>query len=104
MAHRLNRALLLCALLLVPLFSVPGGARAEELGGCLAGQIPITTETRATATEAGVPPSSACWNPSDPNVGLAAGTAKVYLKSILCSPDGDNYGGEGPDGTIEKLD
>jgi hypothetical protein len=33
-----------------------------------------------------------------------AGAAKDYLKTILCPPDGDNYGGYGPEETIRRLD
>jgi hypothetical protein len=45
-----------------------------------------------------------CWNPIDKTVGQTDGEAKQYLRSILCPPDGDNYGGTGPDGTIQGLD
>lgn len=67
------------------------------------GEVEITPETRAAATAAGIPGNQRCWNPKNPNVGAHAGEAKVYLKSILCTADKDNYGGHGPDGTIEQL-
>lgn len=44
--------------------------------------------------------------PTDAPLGINndAGAAKDYLKTILCPPDGDNYGGYGPDETIRRLD
>ncbi|OGG57679.1 hypothetical protein A2765_06085 [Candidatus Kaiserbacteria bacterium RIFCSPHIGHO2_01_FULL_56_24] len=67
------------------------------------GSVPITSETRAAAKAAGVPDFCDQWTPNQPYVGQEVGEAKVYLKNVLCTPDGDNYGGYGPDGTIENL-
>lgn len=44
--------------------------------------------------------------PGDAALGIsnAAGEAKDYLRTILCKPDDDNFGGYGPDETIRRLD
>jgi hypothetical protein len=96
-------------LLLFFAYSMPFVSAAEDLSAlaataCPPGTVKITDQTRPIAREAGVPDTSACWDPNSPYVGTAAGNAKVYLRSQLCAPDSDNYGGLGPDGTIEKLD
>lgn len=67
------------------------------------GEVPITASTREAATAAGIPSTSSCWNPSNKDAGADAGEAKKYLRTILCKADGDNYGGMGPDGTIQNL-
>jgi len=46
---------------------------------CPAGTVAITTATRADATAAGVPTSSACWDPKSTTTGQADGEAKAYL-------------------------
>ncbi|HTR18665.1 MAG TPA: M15 family metallopeptidase [Candidatus Paceibacterota bacterium] len=47
---------------------------------CPSGTVAITEATRADATAVGLPTSVQCWNPSDPNVGQAAGEAKIWLE------------------------
>lgn len=44
--------------------------------------------------------------PNDSRLGISndSGAAKQYLRGILCKADGDNYGGVGPDETINGLD
>ncbi len=71
---------------------------------CPPGSIPITGANRAQARIAGIPDSSSCWQQTNADVGQEVAQAKTYLRSILCPPDGDNYGGTGPDGTIQGLD
>ncbi len=72
---------------------------------CPAGSVPITSAAdRAAAHAAGIPDSSNCWQKQDVNVGADAGQAKQYLRSKLCSATGNNYGGMGPDGTVQGLD
>jgi hypothetical protein len=68
------------------------------------GDVEITSSTRAAARAAGIPDDVNCWNPNNQYAGAQTGEAKEYLRSILCPPDRDNYGGMGPDQTIEKLD
>ena len=46
--------------------------------------MPITSATRANATQAGIPATSNCWSPTDPNVGMNGAQAKQYLNSIWC--------------------
>ena len=46
---------------------------------CPSGTVAISDATRADATAAGLPTSVQCWNPNDPNVGQAAGEAKLWL-------------------------
>lgn len=74
-----------------------------EVSTCLPGEVPITSATRLAARAAGYSDEITCWRPEDPNIGLAAGTAKLYLRNMLCSSDRDNYGGAGADGTIAGL-
>ncbi len=83
-----------------PDMQTPG---ADPTGQCpVPGTVPITPETRDEATAAGIPTSSPCWKPTDPNVGAETGQAKEYLRSILCR--NSQFGGAGPDGTINGLD
>ncbi|PIR83831.1 hypothetical protein COU18_02000 [Candidatus Kaiserbacteria bacterium CG10_big_fil_rev_8_21_14_0_10_51_14] len=49
---------------------------------CPSGTVPITSEARPSATAAGIPVSSQCWDPSDTIVGESVGEAKRYLLSI----------------------
>lgn len=77
---------------------------AQAQGPCPNGEVAITDATRAQAKAAGIPDTSPCWNPSSQYAGQDIGESKQFLRSILCPPDGDNYGGKGPDGTIEGLD
>lgn len=67
------------------------------------GSVEITDATRATARSAGIPDFCTHWIPGQPYVGQEVGEAKTYLKNVLCRPDGDNYGGYGPDGTVDNL-
>ncbi|MDO8575770.1 MAG: hypothetical protein Q7R90_00475 [bacterium] len=62
------------------------------------------TATPAEVEAGALPGRPVC--PADAAAGITndAGLAKQYLRSILCPPDGDNYGGMGPDGTIKGLD
>ena len=46
---------------------------------CPTGTVDITAATRQAATDAGIPTSSQCWNPTDANAGQAAGEAKAFL-------------------------
>lgn len=93
---------LLCATILVPLVLSAEVTVPEE--ACpITDQVPITAEMRDEARIAGIPANQTCWNPQDKNIGLAAAEAKQYLRSILCANVRDNYGGEGPDATISKL-
>ena len=63
---------------------------------------------RATSDDAAVKngdiKAGDCYKPTDVGVGQSSEESKQYLRSILCPPDGDNYGGKGPDGTIQGLD
>lgn len=93
---------LLCATILVPLVLSAEVTVPEEACPIL-GQVPITAEMRDEARAAGIRDDQPCWNPQDKNIGLAAAEAKQYLRSILCANVRDNYGGEGPDATISKL-
>lgn len=77
---------------------------AQAQGPCPNGEVSITDATRAQAKAAGIPDTSPCWNPNSQYAGQDIGESKQFLRSILCPPDGDNYGGKGPDGTIEGLD
>ncbi len=64
-----------------------------------AADVPLMKAAGISNAQAGM-----CWNPTDQNVGKDDAEAKQYLRSILCKPDSDNYGGMGPDGTIQGLD
>lgn len=70
--------------------------------------LPCNNPHTATAADiaAGYPAGSQVC-PSDyqqSEVTPQSGEAKTFLRSVLCTPDGDNYGGKGPDGTILGLD
>ena len=73
-----------------------------------ANNLPCDNPHTATAADiaAGYPEGSlVCPNDyQQSGVTPQSGEAKQYLRSILCSPDKDNYGGKGPDGTIQGLD
>ncbi len=63
--------------------------------------------TATTADIAAGYPAGSQVCPSDyqqSEVTPESGEAKQYLRGILCSPDRDDYGGKGPDGTIQGLD
>lgn len=73
-----------------------------------ANDLPCDNPHTATAADiaAGYPAGSQVC-PSDyqqSEVTPQSGEAKQYLRGILCSPDRDDYGGKGPDGTILGLD
>lgn len=72
----------------------PGGTRPAT-----AADIPLMQAAGIQGATIGM-----CWPANDSSVGQNEGEAKQYLRSILCPPDGDNYGGKGPDGTIQGLD
>lgn len=78
------------------LYGTPRYANAQGTGCHIA---------TAEEVEAGAPPGRPVC-PADAEAGITddAGQAKEFLRSILCRPDGDNYGGMGPDGTIKGLD
>ncbi len=109
--HRARISVVLAAVLLVAPVAYAEGIEFSEVtttavAGCPglpAGNVPITSETRAAATIAGVPLDSPCWNPKFAPVGEDAGKAKLYLRTKLCGSDRDNYGGAGADGTITGL-
>lgn len=87
------------------LWSLPFAASAEVT--CKTGKSRAATSADLpTMTAAGIPNPvvGMDWCPDDTNAGQAAGETKQFLKSILCSPDRDNYGGMGADDTIERLD
>lgn len=67
------------------------------------GSVEITDATRTQARNAGIPDFCTQWIPGQPYVGQEAGEAKTYLKNVLCRADGDNYGGYGPDATVDNL-
>lgn len=69
----------------------------------LPGTVPITDKTRPAARAAGVPDNVKCWKSDDTYTGVAAGEAKIFLRSIVCINSKDNYGGAGPDETIARL-
>lgn len=69
----------------------------------LPGTVPITEKTRPAARAAGIPDTTPCWNPNNAYIGASVGEAKVFLRSIVCVNSRDNYGGAGPDATIQKL-
>ena len=73
---------------------------------CPTGSSPATAADVPLMIQAGIKDAKEgmCWNKSDTSVGKSEGEAKQYLSSILCAPDKDNYGGMGPQGTIQGLD
>lgn len=89
--------------LLVPSLAFAVGETPSAAGGCPTGTVLITAATRAQATAAGIPESSNCWDPKNTAVGAEAGDAKRTLRGLLCPPNSNNYGGAGPEQTIEKL-
>ena len=97
MQHRYGFAFVLVCLCLLT-YSVAFADDCSKIPGAR----PATKEDLPNMPEA-IRQIGRCWNPSDPNVGSTAGEAKQYLKSILCTPDGDNYGGAGPEATIDEL-
>ncbi|MEK7155925.1 MAG: hypothetical protein AAB734_03530 [Patescibacteria group bacterium] len=88
-------------LLLIPVYAVIPASVGAITACPQKGEVPITD--RARARIAGIPDTAPCWNPNDPNIGTDVSEAKTYLRSILCKPDGDNFGGKGADGTIADL-
>lgn len=90
-----------CIVLLPMMFIAPSTARGAE---CLRpNEVAISPDQREAATRAGIPADYPCWIPGQPYVGQNVGEAKQYLRTILCKPDGDNYGGAGPDRTVQEL-
>lgn len=88
--------------MLVAIFPSISSAQSPCPGGHLA-----TTQESAAASPPGSIIAGTTWVcPGDAALGINsdAGAAKTYLRSILCPPDRDNYGGMGPDETIRKLD
>jgi len=66
-----------------------------------------TTQEAASANPAGsivAGKTYVCPNDSRLGVSNDAGSAKQFLRGILCKADSDNYGGVGPDETINGLD
>ena len=70
--------------------------------GCPSGTRPATADDAAVKN--GTIEIGRCYNLNEVGIGQNAEQAKQYLRSILCPPDRDNYGGRGPDGTIRGLD
>ncbi len=99
----MHRARISLLLILALLIALPAYAAEVSSDGCFPGEVPITSATRPMARAAGLPDEITCWKPQDPNIGLNVGTAKVYLRSVLCGSDRDDFGGAGADGTIEGL-
>jgi hypothetical protein len=85
MHERLYANLGVAAALLTVLVAITLSERAAAQVDCPSGTVAITTATRAAATAAGLPTSVACWIPSDPNAGEAAGQAKEYLQQHATS-------------------
>lgn len=72
-----------------------------------AGERPAATQADLDSMKANGYPTElihigSCWDPTSPYVGQTTGEAKQYLRSILCK--NSNFGGAGPDGTIQQLD
>ena len=72
---------------------------------CPSGYRPATAADLPRMDAAGIPNPRVgeCWKLNDESVGSAVADAKKNLRDMLCAPDGDNYGGAGPDATIEEL-
>jgi hypothetical protein len=68
-------------LLLVAIISIVSATAGRNAFAetCPTGTVDITAATRQAATDAGIPTSAQCWNPTDANVGQAAGEAKAFL-------------------------
>lgn len=103
--------LVVSAFLTLPVFTNALAENCGVTGICSETQVnpcPIPGTRPATASDAVVQNGQlkvgVCYNPNDASIGQTDEEAKKYLRTILCSPDGDNYGGKGPDGTIQGLD
>lgn len=110
--HRTRISVFLIATLLfaAPFAYGDEGELAEEIVtttvidcSSLPGTVAITERTRPAARAAGVPDAVSCWMPNNPYMGANVGEAKAYLRSIVCAHSKDNYGGAGPDATIQNL-
>lgn len=68
------------------------------------GEHPATASDLAIMTTDGItnPQIGQCWNPANFG-GTAAAQAKAALKLLVCKASNDNYGGMGPNGTIDNL-
>lgn len=83
--HRGSLLLAGALMALLPITAYAIGETPSSKTTCPTGNVPITAQTRAKATAAGIPASSACWNPNDPSAGADAGSAKEYLQAHACS-------------------
>ncbi len=88
------------AVILFCLFFYTSQALAAE---CPAGTHPASADEAAVKN--GEIKAGDCYKSDEVGIGQTSEQAKQYLRSILCiPPDGDNYGGMGPDGTIQGID
>jgi len=99
--HRIGIALAVLAIV----FPISSIANADLLP-CPSAHVATQQEADAASPKGSIIAGYTMVCPGDAVLGISneAGTAKDYLKTILCKPDGDNYGGVGPDETIRGLD
>ncbi len=83
-----------------------GFATYSSAAECPAGTKPIANAAELKLAQATIPTAQMgmCWSATDATTGQSAGEAKQYLRSILCRATGNNFGGMGPDGTVNELD
>ncbi len=92
--------------LVLPLFaSAQNGYPGESLP-CPNAHLATPQEASAASPKGSIIAGVTYVCPNDARLGInnEAGASKDYLRTILCPPDGDNYGGYGPDETIRRLD
>ncbi len=107
--HRFRAGVVMA--LLAASIAVPTSASAQGLYGdeslpCPGARLATVQEAASASPKGSIIAGVTYVCPGDARLGISndAGEAKIYLRSILCPPDGDNYGGMGPDETIRGLD